>query len=200
MGRKKMLAILGSPHKNGTTAAMLKCAADAAENSGWEVRQVWLYGRNIAYCNGCCACVKTASCAIQDDLQEIAKLIKECDAVALAAPVYWANVPAAVKNMFDRLYGTAMDSGGLIPKPRLSSKQRYLLLTACHTPSPFSWMFGQSSGALRAMDEFFKYAGMKRIGKAVFAGARGKHGIPPALERRIKGYVKALNKNKSQIK
>ena len=33
----------------------------------------------------------------KDDIQEIVRLINECEIVFLAAPVYWANVPAPVK-------------------------------------------------------------------------------------------------------
>lgn len=50
------------------------------------------------------------------------------------------------------------------PKPRLSGK-RYMLLTACNTPFPFSWICGQSRGAFRNMDKFFKTAGMKCMGR-----------------------------------
>lgn len=64
-------------------------------------------------------------------------MLRECDTVILAAPVYWANVPAPVKNMFDRLLGVAMEETATFPKPRLSGK-KYMLLTACNTPSPFS--------------------------------------------------------------
>lgn len=42
---------------------------------------------------------------------------------------------------------TAMEETNTFPKPRLSSSQKYILLTACNTPAPFSWICGQSRGA-----------------------------------------------------
>ena len=34
--KKKLLAILGSPHENGATASMLQCVLNSAEADGWE--------------------------------------------------------------------------------------------------------------------------------------------------------------------
>lgn len=185
---RRLLAILGSPHQNGSTAAMLDCAVKAAVAAGWEVDQLWLYEKNIGYCNGCRACVALGNCVQRDDLQEIADLLRGCDVVALAAPAYWANVPALVKNLFDRLLGVAMEENGRLPKPRLSRNQRYLLLTACNTPFPFSRLFGQSSGALRAMNEFFHYSGMRPMGSVTFAGAGGSAELPGRVQRKIRRY------------
>lgn len=186
--KKKLLAILGSPHEDGSVSAMLKCAADAAREAGWQVDLVNLYGKNISYCKGCRACMDAGCCVQQDDIQEIEILLRTCNAVVLGAPTYWANVPAAVKNMFDRLLGTAMEDTPFFPKPRLSREQKYLLLTACNTPFPFSWLFGQSKGVFRAMDEFFKTSGMKRLGRVAYSGAHGKKQLPASVEKKIRGY------------
>lgn len=182
---KRLLAILGSPHPDGSTAAMLACAVAAAERAGWAVDRVELYREEIGLCRGCRACIETGVCAVPDGVQRIARLLQGCDAVVLAAPTYWANLPAAVKNLFDRLLGTAMEETKTFPKPRLSPRQQYLLLTACNTPAPFDYLCGQSRGAIRAMEEFFYTAGMRRMGRVVFAGAQGRGELPPSLERKI---------------
>lgn len=185
---KRLLAILGSPHKAGSTASMLNCAVYAAERAGWKVDTVFLYEKNIGFCKGCRACMDTGICVCQDDLQEIARKLKECDRVVLSAPVYWANVPAVVKNLFDRLLGAAMEDTERFPKPRLSPNQKYLLLTACNTPFPFSWLCGQSRGAVRAMKEFFKTSGMSSMGTVVFAGAKGEAKLPSSVRKKIERY------------
>ena len=184
---KKLLAISGSPHKNGATGAMLQFAIKTAEQRGWKVDYINLYEKNLAYCKGCNTCLKTANCVLQDDIQEIAGLLRECDMVILASPVYWANVPAAVKNLFDRLRGVAMEETASFPKPRLSGKQRYLLLTACNTPAPFSWICGQSKGAIRNMKEFFKTSGMKYAGACVWTGQNKKE-MPHHISKKIERY------------
>lgn len=189
MSEKKVLAILGSPHKDGITAAMLDCATRRAEKMGYTVIKINLYEKNLSYCTGCRACTKTKVCVQKDDIREIVYGIHECQIVFLAAPVYWANIPAPVKNLFDRLLGTAMEETNTFPKPRLQGK-KYLLLTSCNTPTPFSWIFGQSRGAIRNMDEFFRTAGMKSIGKIVCAGAANKKELPNQISKKIERCIK----------
>ncbi|MEY8393028.1 flavodoxin family protein [Lachnospiraceae bacterium 45-W7] len=187
--KKSVLAILGSPHRNGTTAAMMDIAIRRAEENGYMVTKINLYEKHISFCMGCRSCIDTKICTQKDDIQEIAKHLRGCQIVFLAAPVYWANVPAPVKNLFDRLLGTAMEETSTFPKPRLQGK-KYMILTSCNTPFPFSWIFGQSRGAIRNMDEFFKTAGMKPIGKVVYAGAASKKGLPKQVVRKIERCLK----------
>lgn len=186
MSEKNVLAILGTPHTDGITAAMYDCAVRSAEQAGCAVTKVNLYEKDLAYCQGCRTCLQTHTCRLDDDIQEIAAALGQCQTVVLAAPVYWANVPAPVKNLFDRLLGTAMamDETGALPKPRLMGR-RYLLLTSCNTPAPFSWLCGQSRGALRSMEQFFKTAGMKPLGKIVCAGAAAKKELPGQICKKI---------------
>lgn len=189
MNEKNVLAILGSPHINGTTAAMLNCAIGKAEKSGYKVRKINLYEKNISFCKGCRNCISTQVCVQKDDIQEIVSLLRECQLVFLAAPVYWANVPAPVKNLFDRLLGTAIKETATFPKPRLQGK-KYLILTSCNTPAPFSWIFGQSKGAICNMDRFFKMAGMKSIGKIVCTNAGSKKDLSQLMIKKIERCVK----------
>lgn len=184
MRERSALAILGSPHANGTTAAMLDLAIRQAEQAGYTVTKINLYDKKVSFCTGCRACMDTHICIHKDDIQKIAALLQECQLVILAAPVYWANVPALVKNMFDRLLGTAMEETDTFPKPRLRGK-KYMILTSCNTPAPFAWIYGQSRGAIRSMDEFFKTAGMKPTGKVVCANAKNKKELPKRIMKKI---------------
>lgn len=189
MSEKNALAILGSPHANGMTAAMLEFAIREAEQAGYTVTKTNLYEKKLSFCTGCRICMDTHVCIQKDDIQEIAMLLHKSQLVILAAPVYWANVPAPVKNMFDRLLGTAMEETDTFPKPRLRGK-KYMILTSCNTPAPFSWIFGQSRGAIRNMDEFFKTAGMKPIGKAVCANAKNKKELSKRTIKKIERFLK----------
>lgn len=119
MNEKNVLAILGSPHINGITAAMLNCAIHRVKKIGYNVTKINLYEKKLSYCTGCRACINTGRCSLKDDIQEIAACLQKCQMVFLAAPVYWANVPAPVKNLFDRLLGIAMEETSTFPKPRL---------------------------------------------------------------------------------
>lgn len=189
MSEKNALAILGSPHANGMTAAMLEFAIREIERAGYAVTKINLYEKKLSFCTGCRTCMETHICVQKDDIQEIVARLHKSQLVILAAPVYWANVPAPVKNMFDRLLGTAMEETDTFPKPRLRGK-KYMILTSCNTPAPFSWIFGQSRGAIRNIDEFFKTAGMKTIGKVACANAKNKKELPKRAMKKIERCLK----------
>lgn len=195
MKEKQALAILGSPRKDGIIASMLNRAVEAAEMAGYTVKKVDLYEKKLLYCTGCRACLQTKACVQRDDIQEIAALLEDCQTVILAAPVYWANVPAPVKNLFDRLLGTAMEETGTFPRPRLAGRN-YMLLTACNTPSPFAWLCGQSRGAFRNMDEFFKTAGMKCIGRFACTNTAKRRHLPKRFEKKLmKRFVRGQDRD-----
>lgn len=186
-----MLAILASPRKNGNLAKMLNHAMATAKEKGYEVHFVSLYDQNIAYCKGCMRCKQTGSCIIQDDIKPIEELLKTCDLTVMAAPVYFANIPAPAKNLFDRLVAVIMnDNESMIPKPLLSKEHNYLLLTTCSTPFPFDILAGQSTGALHAMKEFFKTSGMHHLGSITYAGTRNKTEVPSHILRKIERKIR----------
>ncbi len=188
--KNKTLAILGSPHENGITSKMLDIALASAKARGDEVIYLNLYEKNIQFCRGCRKCMQTQECVIKnDDINEIAKAVKESDTIILSSPVYWANVPAVVKNLFDRLLGVAMEETAAFPKPHLLGKN-YILLTACNTPMPFAKLCGQSTGAIRAMKEFFRTSGMKCKGVAVCGNTAGKTEVTDRVRRRIEKFFK----------
>ena len=60
-----------------------------------DVTYINLFEKNIDFCKGCRKCLETTECVFKnDDMPEIRRQIKEADIIFLAAPVYWANVPA----------------------------------------------------------------------------------------------------------
>ena len=189
--KRKMLAILASPRKNGNVAKMLNLAMEEGRKKGYEVELVNLYDMNIAYCKGCFVCKKNGICAIDDDISSIRDSLKTCDMLVVACPTYFANVTAPLKNMFDRLVATLMnDNESPIPKPMLSKNQKYILITACNTPFPFNILSGQSSGCIKAMKEALNISGMTYAGKVVFAGTRGKSEIPKSIKNKISYIIK----------
>ena len=191
MENKKMLAILGSPKDNGNIFKMLNIAMEEAKENGYDVTFINPYEMNISYCKGCVACKKTGTCIIDDDIKIIRDALINCDLVVVAAPVYFANIPGCLKNVFDRLVASVMDdNSSVIPKPKLSPKQKYILMTTCNTPAPFDVFAGQSTGCIKAMKEVLNISGMKYGGKVIFAGTKGKKEIPIKITNKIKKYIK----------
>lgn len=188
----KILAIQGSYRKNGITTSMLSYAIKCAKEKGHEVAEVNLHEKRIEYCKGCRKCFDTAECVFKnDDLGEVTKQIKEADVILLAAPTYWANVPGVVKNLFDRLSGTAMEETKTFPKPRFAGK-RYIFFTSCNTPMPFAVWFGQITGIKRAVREFFKTAGVKCIGTVVCADAGVNNEVSKKQFKKIKTLIEKI--------
>ena len=189
---KKIVAIQGSFRKNGKTTQMLKYAVKKAQKSGHKVTYINLFEKNIEYCKGCRLCTEPEECIFKnDDMPEITKLIKEADVIILAAPVYWGNVPAIVKNLMDRLVGASMLETAAFPKPRLEGK-RYILLTACNTRMPFAKLFGQSSGVSRVVKEYFKTSGVKKIGMVVCDNSNNRDTVPQKNFKKIEELIKKI--------
>ena len=70
----KVLVLMGSPRKQGNTAALLQPFCAELESAGAEVETVWLYDKDIRPCVACRTCQKdwtVFGCAQQDDVQEI---------------------------------------------------------------------------------------------------------------------------------
>lgn len=189
MSTKRLLAVLGSPRPDGACAAMLDCAVSAASRGGWEVEELRLSEQHLAFCRGCRACLRTGRCIQQDDLQKIADLWTHSDVIVVAAPTYWANIPAMLKNLFDRLLGVALEEGVRAPKARRPGQQSCLLLTSCKAPFPFSVLSGQSSGAFRAMEAFFRQSGVRCLGKVAYPAPSGA-ALPERVKRKIEACLR----------
>lgn len=191
MRTKKMLAIQGSPRKNGNATKMLEIAIEKAVSSGYQIIRVDLYEKNISYCTGCMSCRENGICLIQDDMEEIKKAFLESDLIVISCPTYMANVPAPVKTMFDRLAGAFLKDR-MIHKSG-SDSQKYILMTTCTTPFPFNRFLGQSSGCLRAMKKAMALTRIRYGGSVVFAGTsagnKNKNEIPERIINKIKKLI-----------
>lgn len=190
---RKVLGILGSPRRHGKVGTLLDKVLEEAAAGGHAVEVVHLYDLDIRYCRGCMACRSAGRCRMGDDLDALARKITAADVVILAAPTYWANVPAIVKNLFDRIVGYVAESPkGRGLRPRLSRNQEYVLITACTSPSPVNVLFRQSSGALKSMDMVFRAAGMRRRGTITLAGTRDLEQIPARILAQARRLGRAI--------
>lgn len=122
----KILAILGSPRKNGNTSIVMREYLKGIRHSNDKVHidEVFINGENISGCNGCNSC-KTATpgeCIIKDGMQKLYPKIKEADVLVFATPVYWWNMSAQIKTFIDRMYA-------LNGKKDFAGKKVVLLMT-----------------------------------------------------------------------
>lgn len=102
----KVLAINGSPRKNGNTAALLKQAMDGAKSQGSETRQIDLYSLNYKGCISCFYCKRKDKphgiCAVRDELTPILAELKETDILLLGSPIYYDNITSGMAAFWER--------------------------------------------------------------------------------------------------
>ena len=110
----KVVAINGSPRKNGNTAILLEAALAPirAEGIGTEVLNV---GQDpVAGCIACYGCVKSKdrTCAQKGDpMNEYIAKCFDADALIIGSPTYFADLTAQVKAFIDRLGVVSMANG-----------------------------------------------------------------------------------------
>lgn len=106
----KVIAINGSPRKNGNTSQALKIMADELEEQGIEVEIIQIGHLNIHGCIGCGYCRTSAEnqCVFKDDIvNDVAKKMREADGFILASPTYYAGIAGTMKAFLDRVFYTS---------------------------------------------------------------------------------------------
>ncbi len=98
----KIIAIYGSPRRDGNSAALLKQAVEGARGQGAEVDEVYLRDYKISPCMEIYACIKTGKCGIRDDFPEILEKLEASDGIMLASPIFFYSVSAHTKIFMDR--------------------------------------------------------------------------------------------------
>jgi multimeric flavodoxin WrbA len=104
----KMMAINGSPRKNGNTATLLNKALEGAAAEGAETEMVHLYDLNFKGCISCFACKRIGGksygrCAVKDALTPVLDMVPQADAIILGSPVYFGNVTGEMRSFMERL-------------------------------------------------------------------------------------------------
>lgn len=103
----RVLAVNGSPRKNGNTAALLEHALSGARSRGAEGRRVDLYDLRYRGCVSCFYCKRKdrphGTCALRDDLSPLLEEIRESDAVIFGSPIYYDNITSGMAAFLERL-------------------------------------------------------------------------------------------------
>jgi multimeric flavodoxin WrbA len=98
----EIVAIYGSPRRDGNSAAMLRQAVAGARQEGAHVEEVYLRDYKISPCLEIYACRKNGECAIHDDFQQILAKIEASTGIMLASPIFFYSVSAHTKTFMDR--------------------------------------------------------------------------------------------------
>lgn len=98
----KVLALSGSPRKEGNTETLLGAVLKGVAAAGGEVELIRLYDLRLQPCIACGGCDKTGECVLEDEMQGLYQKIIASPRVILASPIYFYGLTAQAKAFVDR--------------------------------------------------------------------------------------------------
>lgn len=177
---KKILVVVGSAHKRGNTDHLADAFIRGAKQAGNEVHKVFLGDKIINGCLGCSACRYGKPCIQKDGMQEIYPLLRQCDVVVLASPLYYWTISARLKAFIERFY--AISEEDLHPPmgryEKYPDKEAVLLMTAADN---LFWTFEQAVSYYKFA--IIRYLGWKDRGMVLAGGCGGVSSGRGVLER-----------------
>jgi len=112
----KVVAINGSPKKEGNTHHAIQLVAAELQKEGIEVQELHVGNKLIQGCIACGMCGKNKNeqCALTGDVvNEYLQILKTADGIILGTPVHYAAIGGTMKSFLDRLFYVSGMNGGL---------------------------------------------------------------------------------------
>lgn len=133
----KVCILMGSPRKEGNTAALAAPFVETLKSKGAEVTTFDVYDMDLRPCVACRTCQKDWTifgCPQQDDMQQIFDAVLEADLIVLASPIYsWYCTPP-IKNAIDRLVYGMNKYYGEEMGPSIWAGKKMALISTCGYP------------------------------------------------------------------
>lgn len=203
----KVVAINGSPKKEGNTAQAMKIVCNELENAGIETETIWVGNKLIRGCMGCGKCFKNKDekCIFADDcVNDIIQKMKDADGIILGSPVHYSGVGGSMKSFLDRAFYVSGANGGLFSRkvgtsvaavrrsggiPTIDQLNKYLSYSEMLMPSSNYWgvIHGTMPGEVLEDEEGVQI--MRILGKnmawllQLVENGKGKV-IPPEMEKK----------------
>jgi multimeric flavodoxin WrbA len=104
-----VVALNGSPRRNGATATLLKKALEGAALQGAKTEFIQLHKLRMSGCLACFDCKKRGGksygkCSLKDDMTPLYEKIESSDGFFLGSPIYFGTITASAKMFVERLY------------------------------------------------------------------------------------------------
>ncbi len=112
----RVIAINGSPRRNGNTSILLGHIREELENEGISTEEVNLGGGVARGCTACMKCKenKDKKCVLPDDgINGYIQKMEKAEGILLGSPVYFSNVTAQMKALIDRVGYVSKANDGL---------------------------------------------------------------------------------------
>ncbi|KAA6343247.1 2-amino-4-deoxychorismate dehydrogenase, partial [termite gut metagenome] len=110
----KVIAIHGSPRKEGNSYYALTQVGRSLQAEGVEFEIIQTGNKFIQGCKACGKCKENrdGKCAITDDmLSDTLQKMKEADGIILASPVYYSGIAGTMKCFLDRAFSVSAANG-----------------------------------------------------------------------------------------
>lgn len=117
-----ILVLKSSGNKNGSSNMLADEFTRGARENGHNVVAYDIFRADIRPCLGCGRCGMNGPCVQKDDYENTVKdLIKGCDMLVFAMPVYYYNWPSKLKTVIDRFYSYTAELTSMKKKTALIS-------------------------------------------------------------------------------
>lgn len=142
----RIVILLGSPHKEGTTARLAAAFERGALAAGHTVETVYVPGEKISPCLSCGVCRKTGACVQRDGAPALIDKLMEADGIVFVSPLFYFNLTAQLKSLIDRFYSR--------PALRESRPKAFLLTAGADAED---WAFAPVKEEFRALCRYMQF-------------------------------------------
>jgi len=169
----KILAIYGSPKKQGITATIVDTILSSV-NKNHQIERIYLYDREFHDCIACsdAKTIHREKFCIFDDWfrEDIIPSINAADILIISSPVYMGQITGKLKTMFDRWHTYITPEYSI----RILPDKKYIAVTASGAPEDvFKYVSDYLTGWL---SDFFK---MKKIAALHVGGMVDSNSLKP---------------------
>ncbi len=98
----KVTCIVGSSNPNGSCAYLADTLIKGIGDAAVDVKKYCVGTIKMNFCYGCKKCYGGGECVQSDGVKCVVLDMLSSDCVVIAAPSWWADVPAQLKTLFDR--------------------------------------------------------------------------------------------------
>jgi multimeric flavodoxin WrbA len=171
----KLVAVYGSPRRDGNTAILLKKAVEGARSGGTVVEEIVLRDLKLSPCLEIYGCKETGECAIRDDFAKLRDKVLASQGMIIASPIFFYTVSSHVKIFMDRCQSLWVKKHWIdkIPQDQLQKPKRkglFISVGATRGKKLFD-------GALLSVRYFFEVLDMELWKALLFRGLDFKEDI-----------------------
>ncbi len=139
----KVIAINGSPRKNGNTTIAINTVFKELQVRGIETEMIELCRHKVMGCIACMGCAKNrdGKCVLDDDFNGIYAKLREADGIIIGSPVYVSGMTGQTKCFIDRAGLVTKVNGSLLARKVGAAVVAVRRAGACATFAAINYFF-----------------------------------------------------------